>query len=217
MLKAAKPIPAQAAVAPQNCGAATALLLGLISPEQANEMTRKGEGKSTAEWLGLLNDHPPAGVTYSSVEMPLTDDNLHNIASNLFLASATVVLTTENNKPMGHYFVLARDTNSTVVVFDLQMGLCAANPVDFNNYIEFVHPGMKPGGGRITVFGADQERTAEQVARDAYILRGQTEKMNGAGSSRRPSSLLTRRAGRSSRKRHYSRRRRASRTGRHRN
>jgi len=196
------------------------MLLGLVTPAKANEMTMKNDVIMVGTWLEFLNESAPAGIVYSARTLPLTTAALTDIGKGLFSESGTIILSGETGHAGGHYYVLARDDQSRFVLLDAQQGLCLANIIDVQKFMQFIHPGVKEGGGDFIVFTVSQPRTPGQSTSD--FVNGPLQKQLAAslkfgGSGRRPSSLPTRRAGRSSRKRRYSRRRRALWTGRHRN
>ena len=209
-----KRIPSQRIFDPQNCGAATAKLLGLVTPMKADQMTQLGRGARVDGWLKFLNAGAPNGIVYSTTTAPLTEQSLVELAMGLFAESGTVILTATDGNEVGHYYVIAKDAKLTVGVLDPQQGRCAYGFEQTKEFIQRVHPGASKG--TITVFISNQPRTISQALSDYTdgILSRQIAAMHVGGDVIR-SSLPTRRAGRSSssRKRRYSHRRRALRTG----
>ena len=209
-----KRIPSQPIFDPKNCGAATAKLLGLVTPAKADQMTRLGKGASVASWLKFLNSGAPDGIVYSYTSVALTEQSLIDIAKGLFTESGTVILTIPEGSQYGHYYVLAKDAALTVGVLDPQQAICAPGFEQTKEFIQRVHPGAS--AGTIGVFVVNQPRTMSQALSDYTdgILSRQVAAMHVGGDVIR-SSLPTRRVGRSSssKKRRYTHRRRALRTG----
>lgn len=209
-----KRIPSQPIFDPKNCGAASAKLLGLVTPMKADQMTQLGKGASVAGWLKFLNAGAPDGIVYSHTTAPLTEHSLIDIASGLFTESGTVILTAAEGSLAGHYYIIVKRADLAVGVLDPQQGKCAFGFEETKEFIQRIHPGAS--AGTIGVFVVNQPRTMSQALSDYTdgILSRQIADMHVGGDVIR-SSLPTRRAGRSSssRKRRYSHRRRALRIG----
>lgn len=104
---------------PLNCGAVTAQLLGLVSPETANEMTFRQQGIYIQEWTAYASASFGSPVT--SYIYPIASfDAL--FAESLLPGFATLVLTLPGvGKGLGHYFVVGKTPVGRLVILDPQV------------------------------------------------------------------------------------------------
>jgi len=211
-------IPSQPLYNPMNCAAASAKLLGLVSPAKADEMTRLVEGVYTRSWENYLNANAPRGIVYTFQRLELTEEILLNVGLGIFPEFGTIILTAPVDGSIGHYYVLARDKYLKVGVLDPQNEICAMGLESIKNFIKRIHP----GSSRLYLFviTVNKPRTISQMTDDFTegILSRQVASMkigSGGRSTRHRTSLPTRKVGRSSSssKRSYTRRRRALQTG----
>jgi len=211
-------IPSQPLYNPINCAAASAKLLGLVSPVKADEMTRLVKGVYTTNWENYLNESAPRGIVYTFQRLELTEELLVKVGLGIFPEFGTIILTAPVDGSYGHYYVLARDKKLMVGVLDPQNQICAMGLESIKDFIRRIHP----GADRVYLFviTINKPRTISQMADDFTegILSRRVASMDiskGGKSTRHRTSLPTRRAGRSSfsSKRNYSHRRRALRTG----
>lgn len=159
-----KRIPSQPIFDPKNCGAASAKLLGLVTPMKADQMTQLGKGASIAGWLKFLNAGAPDGIVYNHTTVPLTEHSLIDIASGLFAESGTVILTAAEGSLAGHYYVIVKRADLAVGVLDPQQGKCAFGFEETKEFIQRIHPGAS--AGTIGVFVVNQPRTMSQALSD---------------------------------------------------
>jgi len=211
-------IPSQPLYNPMNCAAASAKILGLVSPAKADEMTRLVEGVYTRSWENYLNANAPSGIVYTFQRLEFTEELLLNVGLGIFPEFGTIILTAPLDGSLGHYYVLARDKYLKVGVLDPQNEICAMGLENIKEFIKRVHPG--PSRLYLFVITVNKPRTMSQMGDDFTegILSGQVASMkigSGGKSTRHRTSLPTRKVGRSSSssKRSYTRRRRALRTG----
>lgn len=210
-------IPSQPLYNPINCAAASAKLLGLVSPSKADEMTRLVKGLYTESWGKYLNANAPHGIVYTFQRLEFTEELLINVGLAIFPEFGTIVLTEPVDGSLGHYYVLARDKQLRVGVLDPQNETCAMGLESIKDFIKRLHP--ETSRLYLYIITVNKPRTISQMEDDftegILSSRVASMKIGGGKSIRRPISLPTRRAGRSSSssKRNYTHRRRALRTG----
>ena len=194
-------IPSQPLYNPINCAAASAKLLGLVSPAKADEMTRLVKGVYTTSWEKYLNANTPRGIVYTFQRLELTDELLTKIELAIFPEFGTIILTTPVDGSLGHYYVLARDKYLKVGVLDPQNEICAMGLESIKNFIKRLHP--QTNRLYLFVITVNKPRTMSQMTDDftEVILARQLGSIgiNGAGKSRK-------RGKRSKRRRTYRRR-----------
>ena len=143
---------AQPFINPVNCGAVTAQLLGLVTPETANQMTRDVEGAVADEWVLFLSRVLQTNIVaeeYNRDEFEAFFDHA------LFPGFATVVLLLPNDKD-GHYVVVGKSQAGVLVILDPQSRIGYFNVDDVYSFTTFV------------VFNRDFPRTSYQHETD-YI------------------------------------------------
>jgi hypothetical protein len=196
---------------PLNCGASSANLLGIITPDKADQMTSDLEGINTLEWQNYLNSLAPDTVTYSFNKVILTEQVLKEFSDNIFPQFGTFILIQPSSKDHGHYCVLAKDKNYNIVIFDPQDQKCLTGLVNIENFIKNLEQLHRSS---ITMYFIlmNQPRTISQLIKDSEFIK--SRKSGGSSRDRLP-SLPTRRVRNfsSSKKRRYSHRRRALQTG----
>jgi hypothetical protein len=133
---------------PRNCGAVSGLLLGLVTPKKANEMTELRQGVYIHQW-----------ATYVSAILEKTvTDSMKDISTfktyfkkNLFDGFATLVLTIPKEGQFGHYFVVAKLDGDRLVILDPQI---RTGYYESDNY-----PLPKPPLGKFSVLLRDTPQT----------------------------------------------------------
>lgn len=129
-------IQSQRPVNPGNCGAASGLLLGLVTVKMA-EYLSAWDLSAPSAWSNhweyqLSND----GNQYSSVILKFKD--VGDIKRNLFLSCGTIVGIRHPDKPIGHFVVIAKDMNNVLMFIDLQNGKLFSSDSDVINYVASV-------------------------------------------------------------------------------
>ena len=218
----------QAAVDPTNCILATTRVLGLITQNVAEKRSAPGS-------LPVANDDITRriniGITDPSKQFNpqsrVLDARLMTwIGNALFTDSATLVGIHAPGKPLGHMHAIMKSDTGEVRVIDPQSGRCSGPTLaeQMGAIADMIVPGgaaaVAAGGSppvTITLFGSNTFYTHDDYM-NGYIdnpLAGLMGKLRVGGATRRRSSLPRRRAGRSSsvRRRRYTHRQQASRTG----
>jgi hypothetical protein len=123
----------QRAINPGNCGAASGLLLGLVTPKEAEYLSAldlSAPSVWTHYWEHQLSKD---GNQYSTVRS--TFNGISNIVQDLFLGCGTLVLTRHPRHSLGHWVVIAKDMNGRVAFIDLQNGKLLTEGADVINYV----------------------------------------------------------------------------------
>lgn len=204
-------IPSQPLFNPLNCGATTANLLGIITPNKADEMTRNLEGVNTLEWENYLNRLAPDTVNYRFDKIILTEEVLTEFSKEIFPQFGTIILIQSTFQKFGHYYVLAKDKNHNVVIFDPQNQECLLGLMNIKNFFKYLEQ-LNDTNMLMYFISINQQRTMLQLIKDSEFIKN---RRSGGSIRGRLLSLPTRRARRfsSSKKRRYTHRRRALLTG----
>jgi len=129
----ASDIPSQRAINPGNCGAASGLLLGLVTPKHAEYLSafdRSAQSAWLHHWEHQLSKD---GNQYSTVTLKFKDMSI--IATDLFLGCGTIVGMHHPHSTTGHFVVIAKDMNGRIAFIDLQNGKLLTEGADIINYV----------------------------------------------------------------------------------
>ena len=118
---------------PQNCGAASGLLLGLLTPRMA-EYYSALDNDAPSKWASYWKNH--IGNDGNTYEFK-TDkaDKLIQLANDLFPGCGTLVLFSRRGTSSGHWVVLAKYIDGTISLLDLQSGILIKTLDEMGEYI----------------------------------------------------------------------------------
>ena len=121
-------IPSQPAVGPVNCGIVSMRLLGIITAADADRMTQGSVSTNIPTWVPILDRMFP-GRVHSEEALIGSRERLESIAAQLAPGMGTLMLTRAIGNEFGHFYVLKKDEQGTLGIFDAQMGY-EANGID---------------------------------------------------------------------------------------
>lgn len=126
-------IQSQKPVNPQNCGAASGLLLGLLTPVMADYYSA-WDDDAPSKWASYWQTHIGSdGNTYEFKTEKA--DKLKQLADNLFAGCGTLVLFSRPGTSSGHWVVLAKYMDGTISLADLQTGVLIKTLDEMGAYI----------------------------------------------------------------------------------
>jgi hypothetical protein len=126
-------IQSQKPVNPQNCGAASGLLLGLLTPAMA-EYYSAWDNDAPSKWASYWKNHIDSdGNTYEFKTEKV--DKLKQLSDNMFAGCGTLLLFSRPETSSGHWVVLAKYIDGTISLLDLQTGVLIKTLDEMRAYI----------------------------------------------------------------------------------
>lgn len=140
---------------PINCGAVSGLLLGLITPKLANELTQLERGQTATEWETYLSASTETPIHFNIIETTRME---HFFRDNLFPGFATFVAVLPAEQ-YGHAVVVAKSQDNRLAILDPQWKKVY---MTFQSFLDSLPFSTKTVG----VFLRDAPRTPKQHETD---------------------------------------------------
>ena len=180
-------IPSQPAVSPVNCGIVSMRLLGVLTAADADRMTQTSASTNIPSWVPLLDRMFP-GRVHSEEALIGSRARLESIAAQLAPGMGTLMLTRALGREYGHFYVLKKDEQGTLGIFDAQMGY-EANGID--GVIHYIEQGAH---NNRTLDGLIMSVIRVRQAPDAMELDSGPAGTGGVAVAARPSTAFGRAA-----------------------
>jgi len=180
-------IPSQPAVGPVNCGIVSMRLLGIITAADADRMTQGSVSTNIPTWVPILDRMFP-GRVHAEEALIGSRERLESIAAQLAPGMGTLMLTRAIGNEFGHFYVLKKDEQGTLGIFDAQMGY-EANGID--GVIHYIQQGAH---NNRTLDGLTMSVIRVRQAPDAMELDSGPAGAGGVAVAARPSTAFGRAA-----------------------